>query len=252
MENTLSFLRKHTLIIIIISNLTITKTHLKSHLQIQNRSIPSVIGKGGATINQIRDACGVKIDIPPREEVQYSDHVEIKVIGKSQESIDKAKDMIRNATERSYGQPRNDSYGSRRDRSGSIKRHHTDEIRDQSEHKRPFSPLRSSHASNPAPVPVSEPVIKFLCFSCTHIFTYTLIQIYIYKTVNGIHRLGQSKSSPTPELKQVQRSSSRCQRLLHRASRYHGNDQRGSEAIPHRQLQHHGRAIQERKADLFD
>lgn len=157
-----------------------------------------MIGKGGATINQIRDSCGVKIDIPPREEVQYSDNVKIKVIGKSQENIDKAKDMIRNATERSYGQPRNDNFGSRRDRSGSIKRQR-DEIRDQSEHKRPSSPLRSSHASNPAPAPVSEPVIKILCV--LSVLTYLLI--LELKTVNGIHRLGQSKSSPYTELKQV-------------------------------------------------
>ncbi len=121
-----------------------------------------MIGKGGATINQIRDTCGVKIDIPPRESIQYSENVEIKITGQTQQSIEEARKMIMNLTERSYGQARNESFGSR-DRSASVKRQYSDdrgEKKDQFyDNKRPFSPLRS--AQNPE----SKPVGFKLCLS---------------------------------------------------------------------------------------
>ncbi len=64
--------------------------------------------------------------------------------------------MIMNLTERSYGQARNESFGSR-DRSASVKRQYSDdrgEKKDQfNDNKRPFSPIRS--AQNPESKAVS-------------------------------------------------------------------------------------------------
>lgn len=91
-----------------------------------------MIGKAGATINNIRNTCNVKIEIPAREDIQHQSNVDIKIISSSQQDIDRAKAMIREANNRSssYGQPRRDDYNS--ERSSSAKRPHSqnDEYQD--------------------------------------------------------------------------------------------------------------------------
>ena len=71
----------------------------------------SVIGKGGATINNIRDTCHVKVHVPSREEAQNVSNIDVKITGCLQKDIDQAKEMIREAIGRSssYGQPRSES-----------------------------------------------------------------------------------------------------------------------------------------------
>lgn len=67
-------------------------------LNIETKSISSIIGKAGATINNIKDTCGVKVIIPAREEIQNQSHTDIKIIGQSKENIDKAIQMIKESS----------------------------------------------------------------------------------------------------------------------------------------------------------
>jgi len=89
-----------------------TSSNMTELMNIETRSISSIIGKAGSTINNIRDRCNVKIIIPPREELQNAYDVDIKIIGSSKSDIDKAKDMIKEITSKSssYGQPRSNDY----------------------------------------------------------------------------------------------------------------------------------------------
>ena len=89
-----------------------SSSNMTELMNIETRSISSIIGKAGATINNIRDRCNVKIIIPPREELQNAYDVDIKIIGGSKSDIDKAKDMIKEITSKSssYGQPRSNDY----------------------------------------------------------------------------------------------------------------------------------------------
>lgn len=84
---------------------------LTEFINIDPRSISMLIGKGGSTINNIRQECSVKIDIPPREEIQNLSKVDIKIMGASYTNIDRAKRMISETIQRpmTYGQPRTDS-----------------------------------------------------------------------------------------------------------------------------------------------
>lgn len=86
---------------------------------IETRHVSVVIGKAGSTINNIRSLCNVKINIPPREELQNVSNVDLKIIGSSQD-IEKAKEMVKDTIEKSssYGRPT----GGSRERSSSTKR----------------------------------------------------------------------------------------------------------------------------------
>lgn len=94
-------------------------------ISIETKSISAIIGKAGATINNIKDKCNVRVIIPPREEIQNQSHAEIKIVGQSKESIDRAIQMIQDkASESSYSS--NSSYrpDHSRNRSNSAKRYH--------------------------------------------------------------------------------------------------------------------------------
>ncbi len=64
-------------------------------MNVESRMLSSIIGKSGATINNIKDKCGVKISTPSRDEVQGHQYTDIKITGNSQADIDQAKNMIR-------------------------------------------------------------------------------------------------------------------------------------------------------------
>jgi hypothetical protein len=94
-------------------------------LNIETKSISSIIGKAGATINSIKEKCNVKIIIPAREEIQNQSKTDIKIIGQSKESIDKAIQMIKDKqAESSSFTNYNRSDNNIRNRSSSSKRYH--------------------------------------------------------------------------------------------------------------------------------
>lgn len=115
---------------------------------IETRSIASIIGKAGSTINNIRDTCNVKINIPSRDEIQGARNVDIKIIGALPDDIDRAKSMIKDIIQKSnsYGQPRNNDRNEYHSRSISSKRQYDDSYSDkkssfkESENKR-FNPF---------------------------------------------------------------------------------------------------------------
>ena len=95
-------------------------------LNIETKSISSIIGKAGATINSIKEKCNVKIIIPAREEIQNQSKTDIKIIGQSKESIDKAIQMIKEkqAESSSFTNYNRSDNNNIRNRSSSSKRYH--------------------------------------------------------------------------------------------------------------------------------
>lgn len=77
------------------------------YIEIDSRCTSAVIGRQGATVSNIRDRCGVRIDVPRREDIGDSRTVRIKISGSSTESVDKAKSMIQQVVDennnRGYG-----------------------------------------------------------------------------------------------------------------------------------------------------
>merc|ERR1711881_364994 len=68
----------------------IVNEHYTGNLLVQKKFHRNIIGKGGVTINQIKDECNVQIDIPPND---ASNEV-IKVIG-TKHNVERAKQKIR-------------------------------------------------------------------------------------------------------------------------------------------------------------
>lgn len=118
-------------------------SNLTEIMSVETKSISSLIGKAGATINNIKDKCNVRVIIPPREEIQNQSHANIKIIGHSKDSIEKAIQMINEKTsETSYSS--NNSYrpDHSRNRSNSVKRYHP------YEDDKPKASFNSSHDDN--------------------------------------------------------------------------------------------------------
>jgi hypothetical protein len=68
-------------------------------VSVESRQMSAIIGKAGATINNIKDKCSVRISTPSRDEVQGQRFADIKITGNSQADIDEAKRMIKEVTD---------------------------------------------------------------------------------------------------------------------------------------------------------
>jgi hypothetical protein len=68
-------------------------------MSVESRQLSLIIGKSGATINNIKDKCGVKIMTPSRDEAQGQKYADIKITGNSQADIEQAKRMIKEVIE---------------------------------------------------------------------------------------------------------------------------------------------------------
>ena len=87
---------------------------LSETLSVDVRHISSIIGKAGATINNIRDTCGVRINVPGREELAGRQSAELRISGSSHQQIYKARDMINEITQSaSSGGGGSSSFGNR-------------------------------------------------------------------------------------------------------------------------------------------
>lgn len=105
-------------------------------LNVDAKSISSLIGKGGSTINEIREKCNVKIHVPPREAQLNKNYAEIKIVGQSREAIERAMQMIKEKSNENSNYSSSSSYSSRpnyssqsrfdqpRNRSNSANRYH--------------------------------------------------------------------------------------------------------------------------------
>lgn len=98
-----------------------SSSSITEYMNIDVRSISTLIGRQGSTISNIRDKCSVKIFVPNRDEIGNQNTTEIKIIGQSKSNIDKARDMIEellNSSNR-YGFKRNNPFETDRSRSKS-------------------------------------------------------------------------------------------------------------------------------------
>lgn len=73
------------------------------YVEIDARYTSAVIGRQGATVSNIRDTCGVRVDVPRRDEIGDARTVRIKVTGSSRDSVDRAMLMIRQVADDSGG-----------------------------------------------------------------------------------------------------------------------------------------------------
>ncbi len=132
------------------NNNNYSKSSYSNHtetIRVETKSISLIIGKAGATINNIKEKCNVRVIIPQRDEIQNQSHADIKIIGQSKDSIEKAIKMIKEKTsESSYSS--NSTYRSdhSRNRSNSVKRYHPYE--NNWEDDKPKSSFNSSHDEN--------------------------------------------------------------------------------------------------------
>lgn len=74
-------------------------------ITIESSQVSSLIGRGGATVSNIREKCQVRINIPSREEIGNERFVDVKIIG-SEENVKRAKEMIRETLDDSRSRSR--------------------------------------------------------------------------------------------------------------------------------------------------
>jgi hypothetical protein len=99
-----------------------TSSSITEYMNIDVRSISTIIGRQGSNISNIRDKCNVKIFVPNRDEIGNQNKTEIKIIGQSRSNIEKAKEMIdESINSNRYGFKRNNPFENDRSRSKSPK-----------------------------------------------------------------------------------------------------------------------------------
>lgn len=70
------------------------ESSMSEDIEVPTSQISSIIGRAGATVNDIRDKCNVKVNIPRKEELEDRKFANVRISASNQDSIEQAKKMI--------------------------------------------------------------------------------------------------------------------------------------------------------------